>query len=78
MKIRFTFPRGYSADITEAREDNNFDGWVDGKFGKFIRETISTDYVMEVDESGFTVDFVYETDGDAFLKTLGGRIVDGN
>ena len=75
MKIKFSFPRGYSADIKQAQENNEFDAWVDGKFGKFIRETISDDFIMEIEETGFSVDFVYETDGDVFLKNLGGRII---
>ncbi|WP_276118298.1 hypothetical protein [Pararhizobium qamdonense] len=74
MKLFYSFPRGYSSEITKAREDNEFDAWVDGKFGKFIRETISDDFIMEIGDAGFSVDFVYETDGDVFLKTLGGRI----
>lgn len=76
MKVRYSLPRGYSADITDARENNDFDGWIDRKFGAFIRDTIASDFTMEIDDTGFTVDFVFETDGDVFLKTVGGRIVE--
>lgn len=74
MKIFYSFPRGYSSEITKAREDNEFEAWVDGKFGKFIRDTISDAFIMEIGDAGFSVDFVYEDDAFAFLKTLGGRV----
>lgn len=77
MRIRFHIPQnGYSAEIAKSRENGEYPAWVDRKFGGFIREQISSDFTLEVDDSGFVVDFVYEDDGIAFHKQLGGTIVD--
>ncbi|KQY14419.1 hypothetical protein [Rhizobium sp. Root482] len=75
MKIQFSFPRGYEADMTKAREDNDFHAWVDGKFGARIRDLISNDFTMEISETNFIADFVYEDDAIAFLNLFGGRII---
>jgi hypothetical protein len=74
MKIQYSFPRGYSADMTKAREDNEFDAWVDGKFGARIRELISDDFTMVIETGSFSVDFTYADDAISFLELFGGRI----
>ena len=76
MKIYYQLPNGYRSDINKAREDGVLNEWVDGKFGERIRNLISNDFVMNIDDRSFTVDFVYEDDGIAFLKLFGGRVID--
>lgn len=76
MKIAFQFPNGYRSDINKAREDGVFNEWVDGKFGERIRTLIGNDFVMTIDDGSFTVDFVYEDDGFAFLTLFGGRVIE--
>ncbi|MFD1326761.1 hypothetical protein [Mycoplana ramosa] len=77
MRIRFFIPQnGYSAEITKSREDGEYPIWVNRKFGTRIRELISDDFTIEVQDDGFIADFVYEDDAYAFLKTFGGRISD--
>ena len=77
MRIRFHIPQnGYSAEIAKSRENGEYPIWVDRKFGSFIRDQISGDFTLEVEETGFVVDFVYEDDGTAFRKLLGGVTVD--
>ena len=73
MKIHFHLPRGYEADATKAREDRDFDGWIERKFGTRIRELISDDFTIEAGKDHFVIEFVYEDDGRAFLKNIGGR-----
>lgn len=75
MQVIFHLPRGYDAAIKQAREDNNYTEWIDSKFGSKIREFISEDFNLAVDEGFFTVDFAYEDDAVAFLKTFGGRAI---
>lgn len=49
-------------------------GWVDAKFGKFIRDTISEDFTIpQTSEFSFVVDFTYEIDADDFIKCAGGH-----
>lgn len=77
MRIKFHIPQnGYSAEIAKSLENGEYPTWVDRKFGGFIREQISGDFTLQVEDSGFVVDFVYEDDGIAFRKLLGGVIVD--
>lgn len=76
MKVQLNFPNGYSADITKAREDNDFDGWVDRKFGNCIRELISNDFTLDVQDTHFVADFTYEDDAIAMTKKIGGRAID--
>lgn len=73
MKLRFNFPNGYNSEITKARENDEFDQWVNTKFGNRIRDLISDDFTLEIAEAFFTADFTYEDDGYAFLKNFGGR-----
>lgn len=75
MQVIFHLPRGYDAAIKQAKEDNDYAEWIDSKFGSKIRELISEDFNLAVDEGFFTVDFTYEDDALAFLKTFGGRAV---
>jgi hypothetical protein len=77
VKIRFNLPiNGYKADIQQAREDNAFDEWIDRRFGDRIRDVISNDFTMIIEENSFIVDFTYGDDSDQFLRTFGGRIVE--
>ncbi|MGQ3209529.1 hypothetical protein [Shinella sp.] len=76
MKVRFDFPRGYLAEMTQAREENDFDGWVDRKFGERIRDLISNDFTLAITAKDFVADFTYEDDAYAFLKTFGGRAIE--
>lgn len=73
MKIQFSFPNGYNSDITNARENDEFEVWVNTKFGNRIRDLISNDFRLEITDAYFIVDFTYEDDGEKFLKTFGGR-----
>lgn len=75
MQVIFHLPRGYDAAIKQAKEDNIYTEWIESKFGSKIRELISEDFKLAVDEGFFTVDFTYEDDALAFLKTFGGRAV---
>lgn len=75
MQVIFHLPRGYDAAIKQAKEDNVYAEWIDSKFGSKIRELISEDFNLAVDEGFFMVDFTYEDDALAFLKTFGGRAV---
>lgn len=75
MQVIFHLPRGYDAAIKQAKEDNIYAEWIESKFGSKIRELISEDFNLAVDEGFFTVDFTYEDDALAFLKTFGGRAV---
>lgn len=48
--------------------------WIDAKFGKFIRTSISEDFTIPTtSEFNFVVDFTYESDADDFIKQLGGH-----
>lgn len=77
MKIQFNLPtNGYSAQITDAKESGRYDEWVREKFGSRITNLISDDYSFEVFGDHFVVDFTYEDDASAFLKTFGGRSID--
>ncbi|WP_146258707.1 hypothetical protein [Agrobacterium rosae] len=73
MKVKYDFPRGYSSEMTNARENNEFEAWVNGKFGSRIRDLISEDFTLNISDSFFEVDFTYEDDAHAFLKLFGGR-----
>jgi len=59
--------------MTAARENNDFEGWVNRKFGSRVAEVISTDFTLKIDPAFFEIDFTYEDDAHAFLKTFGGR-----
>lgn len=76
MKVQFSFPNGYNSDITNARENGEFEAWVNAKFGKRIRDLISDDFKLEITDTYFIAGFTYEDDGIAFLKTFGGRAVE--
>lgn len=78
MKIHFHLPRGYEADVTKAREDDDFDGWIDRKFGTRIRELISDDFTIAAGIDHFVIDFTYGDDAYAFTKIIGGKIIDQN
>lgn len=75
MQVIFHLPRGYEAEITQAKADNIYAEWIDSKFGTMVRELISEDFNLAVDEGFFTVNFTYEDDALSFLKTFGGRAV---
>lgn len=76
MKVQFSFPNGYNSEITNARENGEFETWVNSKFRNRIRDLISDDFTLEITDAYFIVDFTYEDDGLAFLKTFGGRAVE--
>lgn len=76
MKIQYSFPRGYEADMNRAREESAFHDWVDAKFGARIRDLISDDFTMDIQESHFVADFTYEDDAVQFLKLFGGRTIE--
>lgn len=77
MKVIFNLPNGYKAEIENARADNDFDGWIDRKFGAKIRELITeNEFTITTDKDSFVVEFTYADDGIAFLKLIGGRIID--
>lgn len=75
MKIQFNYPRGYLSEMTQAREEGNFDQWVNSKFGDRIKLLISDDFTIDIQEQFFIVDFTYEDDGFAFISLIGGREV---
>mgnify|MGYP004709586511 CR=1 FL=1 len=76
MKVQFSFPNGYNSDITNARENGEFEAWVNAKFGKRIRDLISDDFTLEISDAYFIVNFTYEDDAFAFLRIFGGRAVE--
>lgn len=76
MKIAYYFPNGYAADITAAREKNDFDGWINRKFGDRIRTLISDDFTIESHDDHFEISFPFEDDAFAFLALIGGREID--
>lgn len=76
MKIQYNFPNGYSAEMTNARETGDIEGWVDRKFGERIRTLISDDFTIDIQDTCFVVDFPFEDDGLAFLTMIGGRTVE--
>ncbi|MCY1741429.1 hypothetical protein [Ensifer sp. SL37] len=55
-------------------KDTAISSWIDNKFGTFIRDSISDDFIIPLtSESGFVVDFTYESDADDFIKRAGGH-----
>lgn len=76
MKITFQFPNGYAAEMTAAKEQNNFEGWVNTKFADRIRLLITDDFTLDIHDDHFIADFTYEDDGIAFIALIGGRQID--
>lgn len=76
MRILYHYPKGYSSDITHAKEINDLNGWVNRKFGDRIRLLISDDFAIDVQDDHFVVDFTYQDDSDAFLALIGGKEID--
>lgn len=62
--------------MTEARLNGDFDPWVEAKFGDRMRDLISDDFTLDIQDSHFVADFTYEDDALAFLKLFGGRVID--
>jgi hypothetical protein len=77
MKVIFNLPNGYKAEIESARAENDFDGWIDRKFGAKIRELITeNEFTIVSGDDSFVVDFTYGDDASAFTRLIGGRIID--
>lgn len=62
--------------MTNARENNEFEAWVNGKFGSRITDLISKDFVLDIQEDHFKVSFSAWEDGLHFMKLFGGRTLD--
>lgn len=78
MKITFQFPKGYAAEMTAAKEKNDFTGWVNAKFADRIRLLITDDFTLDIHDDHFVVHFADSDsdDGVAFLALIGGRQID--
>ena len=79
MQVRIKYEiaqNGYRSAIQEARENGEFETWIDSKFGSRIRDLVSTDFTMTIEDNGFVVDFWVEDDAREFLKHFGGRIIE--
>lgn len=77
MKVQFFLPiNGYRSEIAEARLANDFEGWIQRKFGSAIRREITDDFTMNIDGDSFIADFADDENAWSFLRTFGGRIVE--
>jgi hypothetical protein len=76
VKITFQFPNGYAAEMTAAKEQNDFEGWVNAKFADRIRLLITDDFTFDIHDDHFVVHFADSGDGVAFMALIGGRELD--
>ncbi|MBN7809102.1 hypothetical protein JZX86_27670 [Agrobacterium rosae] len=85
MKIHVDIANGYKqTHIKQLMLDNpaftDLDAttrFIDSKYSAWIKRKLGNDFtIFDITEDTFRIDFTYEDDANAFVKQVGGRVIE--